>query len=126
MKQATPALLCLLIALITRAPLLGQDAGPVPASPVSRSTEVPACGSHCVSLSCFRWTLGCFPRRCCADDYCPNPYPQPCWPPYPPFYRCAPAGDCTAPPCGSPGKEKLTWWFLPTPRALHEALWCQP
>jgi predicted ATPase len=22
--------------------------------------------------------------------------------------------------------EKLTWWWIPRPRALRDALWCQP
>jgi hypothetical protein len=72
------------------------------------------------------WTRTCFPRCGCPDDYCANPYPRPCWPPYPPWYQCVPAGDC-APDggCGS-GRGRLSWWFLPTPRALREAIWCQP
>ena len=68
----------------------------------------------------------CFPRSTCPDDYCPNPYPRQCRPPYPPFYRCVPAGECAHPPCVGVGNEKLTWWWIPTPRALHEALWLQP
>jgi hypothetical protein len=61
----------------------------------------------------------CFPRNGCRDDYRPNPWPRQCWLPYPPYYQCVPAGDGRK-------KDKLTWWFLPTPRALHEAVWWRP
>src|SRR5262249_14116661 len=49
------------------------------------------CGSGCGGL---HWTHECFPRGGCPDDYCPNPFPRQCWPPYPLFYRCVPAGEC--------------------------------
>jgi hypothetical protein len=65
----------------------------------------------------------CFPRSTCLDDYCPSPYPRQCWPPYPAFYQCVPAGVCSHPPCVGVGNEKLTWWWIPTLRALREALW---
>jgi hypothetical protein len=71
------------------------------------------------------WTLRCFPRCGCADDYCPSPYPRQCWPPYPPFYQCVPAGACAHPACVGVGNEKLTWWWIPTPRAFREALWLE-
>ena len=29
-------------------------------------------------------------------------------------------------PPGGGGREKLTWWFIPKPRALHEAIWLGP
>jgi hypothetical protein len=125
MKTACPGILCLLLITAACASGQAQDARPAPACPAATCTKPPACGlqEHC--LNCFRWTNDCFPRSGCPDDYCPNPYPRQCWPPYPPFYRCVPAGDCVQ--CGcSQGKDKLSWWFLPTPQALREALWCRP
>ena len=65
----------------------------------------------------------CFPPSCCPDDYGPNPFPRQCWPPYPPFYVCVPAGDPAQPGACDRGRGRLTLWFLPTPRALREALW---
>src|SRR5262245_14836155 len=118
-------LLCVLIVLVAGVPGLAQEPRQVPAGAVITSTEPPVCASRCGGLNCCRWTLGCFPRWGCPDDYSPNPYPRQCWPPYPPFYQCVPAGDC-APCCRDRGKDRLTWWFIPTPRALREAFWCQP
>jgi hypothetical protein len=89
-------------------------------------SDAPAARAPGALLRCFSWTLGCFPRCGCGDDYCPHPYPRQCWPTYPAFYRCVPAGDCVHPPCAGVGNEKLTWWWVPTPRALREAFWCQP
>ncbi len=105
MKHPFAVLVYLLIALAGSAETRAQEPAPAPQ------------GCH--------WTLGCFPRCGCPDDYCPHPYPRPCWPPYPPFYRCVPAGNCQPNACGR-GQEKLTWWFLPTHRALREALWSHP
>jgi hypothetical protein len=126
MKNASPALLSLLVALVTCVSGLGQEAGPAPAGPVAARCEAPACAAHGGGTNCWSWTLFCFPRHGCPDDYCPNPYPRQCWPPYPPFYRCVPAGACAPPGCDGRQTDRLTWWFIPTPRALHEALWCQP
>src|SRR5215831_14390266 len=123
MKRASPAILFLLSALVACAPGFGQEPRQVP---FTACTEGPAGGSSCDGPKGLHWTLGCFPRHGCPDDYSPNPYPRQCWPPYPPFYRCVPAGDGALPGrCGS-GKDKLTWWFILTPQALREALWCQP
>jgi hypothetical protein len=37
-----------------------------------------------------------------------------------------PPGDC-GPACPSCcDKNRLTWWFLPRPKALHDALWTKP
>jgi len=55
----------------------------------------------------------CLHRYACPDDYCPKPYPELCWPPYPPFYTCGqPGHDCPrhphtqgAPP--PPGSARL-------------------
>jgi hypothetical protein len=115
MRAASPVVLYLLNVLVFGPSGLAQEATPAPAG-----------GSCCSSAKGLVWQLNCFPRCGCPDDYCPNPYPRQCWPPYPPFYRCVPAGECSHPPCVGVGNEKLTWWFLPTPRALREALWCQP
>jgi hypothetical protein len=95
-------------------------------SSCTTGTEVPAGGPHGGGWGCCLWARCCFPRWGCPDDYCPNPYPRQYWPPYPAFYRCAPAGVCSHPPCVGVGNEKLTWWWIPTPRALREALWCKP
>jgi len=126
MKIGFPVQFCLLVALIACPSGRGQEAARVPVSSATTCTDVPACASPCGGANCFRWTLGLFPRRGCPDDYCAKPYPRQCWPAYLPFYRCVPAGDCVSPSCGGPEKEKLTWWFLPTPQALREALWCHP
>jgi hypothetical protein len=114
MKTATLALLWLQIALVACA----SEPAPEPAPMLL--TPAKTCPSGCL------WTYGCFPRYGCPDNYCPNPLPRQCWPPYPPFYRCVSAGECGHPPCVGVGHERLTWWFMPTPRALREALWCQP
>ncbi len=125
MKNASPALLSLLVALTASFTGFGQESGAVPGVPAPVRCEAPASASY-GGMRCWSWTLCCFPRRCCPDDYCAKPYPRQCWPAYPPFYRCVPAGECAHPSCVGVGNEKLTWWFVPTPRALHEALWCQP
>jgi hypothetical protein len=126
MNRTSAALLCVLGTLMASTPAPGQEPRPVPAGSCSTCTEGPASGLHGGGGGCCHWTAGCFPRCDCPDDYCPNPYPRQCWPPYPPFYRCVPAGDCAHPPCVGVGNEKLTWWWIPTPRALREALWCRP
>jgi hypothetical protein len=126
MKTASPMLLCSLIVLATCPSGRSQEPGRVPASAITGCTQGAACGFPGCGLNCFQWTLGCFPRCGCPDDYCPNPYPKQCWPPYPPFYRCVPAGDCARSCGGGEGKDRLTWWFIPTPRALRAALWCEP
>jgi hypothetical protein len=120
MTAVFSALLCLLAG----APGLVPAPGPV--SPAPAGGEAPACAAPCGGPKGCGWTAGCFPRCGCPDDYCPNPYPRSCWPPYPPFYRCVPAGNCgPADGCGR-GTGRLTWWFVPTPRALREALGWQP
>ena len=119
MKTAPAAAFGLLAALIVGLSVHGQQ--PAPA-------QVPACDDATARLRprpCADWTRDCFPRRGCPDDYCPHPYPRQCWPPYLPFYRCVPAGDC-GPGCGGRYDDRLTWWFLPTPRALRDALWLRP
>jgi hypothetical protein len=126
MKTASAALLGLLGALVAAGHGFGQGPGPGPASPVKPGAEAPACGLPCGGPGGCDWVRGCFPRGGCPDDYCPNPFPRQCWPPYPPFYKCVPAGNCVHPPCVGVGNEKLTWWFIPTPQALHEALWLHP
>jgi hypothetical protein len=120
------ALLCLLCAWAAAGPGFGQEPRPEPAGPSATYTTSPACGPNGDGLKGLHWTAGCFPRCAGRDDYCPHPFPRPCWPPYPPFYKCVPAGNCAHPPCTGVGNEKVAWWFVPTPRALREAVWCQP
>jgi hypothetical protein len=123
MKTAAAMTLCLLIALTRGQTGLGQKPREDPllsAAPAPPRVS-PGCGPQGL-----RWTLSYFPRCGCADDYCPHPYPPPCWPPYPPFYKCVPAGECARPGCGGQATSRLSWWFLPTPTALREALWCRP
>jgi len=126
MRNTFPLVLGLVGTLLAIVPALAQEARSSPACPLPTWSEKPGCESHGSGPGCCHWTVGCFPRHGCPDDYCPNPYPRQCWPPYPPFYHCVPAGCCAHPPCVGVGNEKLTWWFIPTPRALREALWCRP
>jgi hypothetical protein len=122
MRLATTTLVWLLAALLADA----QEPAQGPAGPVPGCAGVPACESSGGSPHGLHWMDRCFPRCGCPDDYCRHPYAPPCWPPYPPFYLCVPAGHCAHPPCVGVGNEGLTWWFIPTPRALREAIWCQP
>jgi hypothetical protein len=123
MRIASHLVLAVAGALAASAPGLAQES---PAGPVSAPATKPAPCPSDGGRGCGHWTRACFPRCGCPDDYCPNPLPRQCWPPYPPFYQCVPAGDFVHPPCVGVGNEKLTWWWIPTPRALREALWCQP
>jgi hypothetical protein len=123
MKNAIAVLLCLVSPVVVCAQAPGQP--PVPASPTG-CPEGPSCISSSGGPHGLHWTRCCFPRNGCPDDYCPNPYPRPCWPPYSPFCQCVPAGNCGQSGCSGRDKDRLTWWFLPTPRALREAIWCQP
>ncbi|QDS90840.1 hypothetical protein EC9_50580 [Rosistilla ulvae] len=68
----------------------------------------------------------CFPPNCCCDDYTPRPYPRSCFPAYPSWYKCVPAGDVACCPQACEPEKKRTWWFLPTCHALKEALWLTP
>jgi hypothetical protein len=111
MKSA-PTLVLLLSGLGAVLPAAGQEGTPPPAS----CRISPPCA----------WVQGCFPRCGCCDDYCPRPYPPPCWPAYPSFYKCAPAGNCPPSTYGVPGKDHISCWFLPTPLTLREALWLRP
>jgi hypothetical protein len=121
-----PAALGLVCVLACWAAARGQEPGPATTSPRAVCGAC-ATGESCGSgPGCCGWVRTCFPRRGCCDDYCPNPYPRQCWLPYPPFYRCVPAGECVHPSCVGVGNEKLTWWWIPTPRALRDALWCDP
>jgi hypothetical protein len=79
-----------------------------------------SCGTNCGGL---HWSHDCFPRGGCPDDYCPNPFPRQCWPPYPVFYRCVPAGDCAG--CRQ-RSDDLSWWFIPKPRTLRDAVGWRP
>jgi hypothetical protein len=115
MRTASMVCLCLLGALIVAGHLRGQG----PCTSCSAEGEV-------AGPNGLHWARSCFPRPCCPDDYCPRPLPRQCQPAYPPFYRCVPAGDCPGPGCTPHGQGRLTWWFLPTPRALREAIWCHP
>jgi hypothetical protein len=116
----------LVCVLVWCGPLPAQGPGPAPASPCADAAPC-ACGESCgCRTGCCRWTRSCFPRWGWRDDCCPHPFPPQCWPPYPPFYQCVPAGACAHPPGVGVGNERLTWWFIPTPRALREALLCQP
>src|SRR5579871_1487050 len=119
MKNATLTLLGLLGALAAGVPGFSQEPRLVPTSPAPAVIypDGPPSGAPCVPSKCFGWTRACFPRCGCPDDYCPTPLPRQCWEPYPPFYRCVPAGDCD-PGCNGRRIDRLTWWFIPTPRAL--------
>src|SRR5262249_6242174 len=142
MKTANLAILCLLSGPVNCTPALAQlpPRSVIPTRPETPATHaappntcgvVPASGS-CVappSNGCAAPpNAGCAapascPSICCPDDYCPHPQPVVCCPQYPPFYKCVPAGDCGG--CRD-GRDGLTLWFIPTPRALHQALWGRP
>ena len=124
MKTVSRSLMGLMVAIAATLPACAQEARPLPPKSIPACTESAKCGS--CGPTGLHWTLGCFPRYGCPDDYCPNAYPRQCWLPYPPFYACVPAGDCCPRyGCGQRNAD-LSWWFFPTPRALREALWCQP
>src|SRR5208282_4950345 len=108
MKRDVPALLCLLVAVAAGAPARAQEPGPVPTGSPTNCPDAPACNLHGGGPSWCHWTAGCFPQCGCPDDYCRNPYPRQCWPPYPSFYQCVPAGDCAHPPCVGVGNKDLT------------------
>jgi hypothetical protein len=76
------------------------------------------CG-RCAKSTC---DTPCFPKCGCCDDYCPHPLPCACWPPYPCYFKCAPAGGRTE--TAKCGTEKDGWalWFMPTPRTVKEAI----
>jgi hypothetical protein len=80
MRTAILTALCLVLGLVPVGRSVGQAPGPVGA----------ACAGCPPDL---RRVHDCLPRCGCADDYCPNPLPCRCWPAYPPFYKCVPAGD---------------------------------
>jgi hypothetical protein len=122
MKTAAAVILGLLGAQVVCASACGQEPGQGPPTPCAGGQPD---GSSCARPHGLHWVRACFPRCGCLDDYCPHPYPRPCPPPYPPFYRCVPAGNCQ-PTYSGPHTGGLAWWFIPTPRALREALWCQP
>jgi hypothetical protein len=111
MRTALLTALCLVLGLGPIGRSVGQPPGPVPV------------GAACAGCpQDLRRVRDCLPRCGCPDDYCPNPLPCPCWPTYPPFYKCVPAGDGAPDRHGDHGTGRLTWWFVPTPRALAEAL----
>jgi hypothetical protein len=126
MRNAIHLMLGLIGALAASVPGLAQESLPRPAAPLPTWSPEPPCKSDPGGRGSIHWTAGGFPRCNCPDDYCPKPFPQQCWPPYPPFYLCVPAGECAHPPCVGVGNEKLTWWWIPRPRALRDALWCNP
>jgi hypothetical protein len=126
MKMKYSAILCLSCLLMADIRGFAQEGAPAAANLTIIRLEAPAPAASCGGPSGCHWTRDCFPRCGCPDDYCPRPFPRQCWPPYPPYYQCVPAGECGHPPCVGVGNEKLTWWFFPTPRALYEALWCRP
>src|SRR5581483_998009 len=111
MRTRFATLLCLFIALADGPGGRGQEPARTPAASVATCAGGLPCGQNSL-----HWTHSCFPGCGCPDDYCPNPLPRQCWPPYPPFYLCVPAGDCGRPCACSPDKDKLSWWFIPTPR----------
>ena len=93
---------------------------------VPACTDAPACGKACTGTSGPHWTQCCFPRSNCPDDYCANLLPRQCWLPYPSFYKCVPAGACARPDGCSKEKDRRSWWFVPTPQGLHDAIWAHP
>jgi len=102
--------------------------GPVPdPPPVPAGAAVPVAptGGLGGGLAGHHWTQACFPRCGGPDDYRANPYPRQCWGPYPDFYRYVPAGIPLLDQCET-RRDRRTWWFLPTPAALRDALWPGP
>src|SRR5579862_807925 len=123
MERISIGNLALILALAQCDHSMAQQIAQMPETP---NTKIYQGNGTCGSGTGCHWTQSCFPRNGCPDDFLPNPLPRPCQPPYPPFYQCVPAGPCGS-SCGSgPVQSRLTWWFLPTPRALREAFWFQP
>jgi hypothetical protein len=119
MNKATLPAILVVSGMLIAAPGIGQD--PSPCS--DRGANNPACAPAATHTTSCHWAQGCFPRCGCPDDYCPHPYPPPCWPPYPSFYQCVPAGAWAPSTYGVPGKDRISLWFIPTPLTLREALW---
>src|SRR5271170_3523471 len=95
-------------------------------SPLLDPTACPKRGADACGVSGWKRSAACFPRCGCPDDYCPSPLPRQCWTAYPYFYQCVPAGSrCPKPKCETK-KDGWAVWFLPTPRTLKDAIWCQP
>src|SRR5215472_5738662 len=112
MARSSLTLSCVFGLFVACTELRAQDARPTTAGTETLCASAPRCCASCGCLSGLHWTRVCFPRCGCPDDYCPNPYPRQCWMPYPPFYRCVPAGDCSRPRGDREGKDRLTWWFI--------------
>jgi hypothetical protein len=100
-------------------------AATVAALPGSAQEPQPQTACPRVAAKSWTWVQDCFPRCGCPDDYCPRPLPRQCWPPYPCYYQCVPAGDGRPVRCESK-KDGWSLWFLPTPRTLRDAVWCSP
>lgn len=105
---------------------VAQEPAHVPASSSALLCDaMPGGPSDCRSKStaCMAY---CFPASCCCDDYTPHPFPRSCFPAYPSWYRCVPAGDVESCPNACPNKGRRSWWFIPTRHALRETLWLDP
>src|SRR5262249_47154669 len=126
MKSITIALLGVFGAWVADCQANAQQPRPAPVRPCIKCAAAPAGAPNSDEKTTFHWAAGCFPRCNCPDDYCPTPLPRQCSPTYPPFYRCVAAGCCYHPPVTGVGNERLTWWWIPTPRALREALLWRP
>jgi hypothetical protein len=126
MKTALHVYSCLVIFAAICAQGRGEEPRQVPISPGTCGPDAPACVTPCARSGGLHWTRCCFPRGGCPDDYCANPYPRQCWLHYPSFYKCVPAGGRTSADCYDTAKENQSWWWVPTPRALRDAIWRSP
>jgi hypothetical protein len=61
-------------------------------------------------------------RPGCADDNGLMPYLNKRWPAPAQLYQSEPAGNYARSPNAIHDSGRLTWWFLPTPRAFREAI----
>jgi hypothetical protein len=126
MRTAFAAFLGVAIILVVGVQSRGEESKYPKAAPAPACTDGPVCEKPCSGPGSSHWTNCCYPRSGCPDDYCPNSYPRQCWLPYPSYYKCVPAGACSRSDACAAQKDKRSWWFVPTPQALRDALWFQP
>jgi hypothetical protein len=105
---------------------VGEEPALVPASSLALPCDGLTGGPCDFRPKSDAYMASCFPANCCCDDYDPHPLPRSCFPAYPPWYQCVPAGDVTCCAKACQNNDQRSWWFIPTWRTLQEALWLEP